>query len=118
MSDLITRRQFAGAVAGTSALAAISGAEADEKAKKTKEPPKKAVAEPMKADEARSTLELIVQIAKQEFPHEKLDAAAIEEIRSDVRNNLSRSKVLSKFPLTNADEPGFIFGAWRKDAVS
>lgn len=110
MSDRITRREFASAVAGGSTLAAIGSCSAEEPAKT--EP-----TEVKKPDENRSTLELITQIAKQEFPHEKLDSAAIAEIRSDVNSNLSRSKALSAFPLTNSDEPGFLFSAWRKDPI-
>ncbi|MDB5387852.1 MAG: hypothetical protein JWM11_3498 [Planctomycetaceae bacterium] len=114
MPDRMTRRQFTGSVATGSTLAAVIAGHADEPAKKNETNP---VSDKAKTEEVRSTTELITQIAKQEFPHEKLDEAAVEEIRSDVRANLGRSKVLSAFPLANSDEPGFVFSAWRKDPV-
>lgn len=117
MSDRISRRQFAGAVATSSTLLAGVAGHAQEPATKPRSEKNGDQGNTEKAVEARSTLELTVQIAKQEFPHEKLDETALEEIRSDIRGHLARSKVLSAFPLTNADEPGFLFSAWRQDPV-
>jgi len=113
MSDRITRRQFAGTAASAATITAaatliVAKGESLSAAQK-------AADSPAKADDSKSTLELITQIAQQEFPHEKLDATAIEEIRSDVRSNLSRAQQLSSFPLSNSNEPGFIFAAWRND---
>lgn len=110
MSDRITRRQFASSVASGSTLAAIGSCSAEDL-------PKTGSTVAEKPGEKLSTLELMTQIAKQELPHEKLDPTAMAEIRSDINSNLSRSKALSAFPLTNSDEPGFVFSAWRKDPV-
>jgi hypothetical protein len=125
MTDRLTRRQFAGTVASSSSLVLVAAGQANDAdpkaAQKTaagKEPADKESVDKAKqeqAEEKKSTLELITQIARQEFPHEKLDAQAIEEIRTDVAGNLMRSRVLSAFPLLNSDEPGFVFAAWRKD---
>ena len=130
MSTPMNRRQFAGAVAAGSVLISVpndsNGAEKPEvKVSETKvtgggdkspsEKPSSKGAGPEPLNEADSVLELTVQLARSEFPHEKLDEAALDEIRSDVRSNLMRSKILSAFPLTNADEPGFLYGAWRSD---
>lgn len=121
MTERISRREFTGSisssiagavavtVAGTNAVLA-GGVPTAGAAQKESSPPEN-------PNPATSTLDLITQIAVQEYPSKNLDAAAIEEIRADVRSNLFRSKVLSSFPLVNSDEPGFIFSAWRKDLV-
>ena len=66
---------------------------------------------------ALSPLELTLELVKQQYPHENLDGEALDEVRSDIRQHLSRSKVLSSQSLANADEPGFVFSAWRSDRV-
>jgi len=46
------------------------------------------------------------------YPDERLDQAAVTGILGDIHGDLARSRVLSGFPLENADEPGFVFRAW------
>ena len=62
-----------------------------------------------------AVVDRIVEIIRQEHPHERLDEAAIAEIRTDVEQHRIRSAVLSSFPLTNGDEPGALFRAFRQD---
>ena len=51
----------------------------------------------------------------QRHPDQRLDETAIAEIREELDSQVARSARLSAFPLTNADEPGFVFGAYRKE---
>lgn len=106
MPDPITRREFAGLVA-TGTLVSASGNVtcAEEKAAAAKVPPV-------------SPVELLVDLVREKYPDERLNEVAIEEVRSDFRHFVGRSKVLSSFPLLNADEPGFIFSAWRADQAT
>jgi len=60
-------------------------------------------------------VEKILELIRQDHPHARLDPAAIEEIRTDIEQHRLRSALLSTFPLTNGDEPGGIFRAYRND---
>ncbi len=111
MAEPLTRREFASLVAVGSVLSGAALPAADP-AKPEKKP-----AEEAKTAPAANPIDLIIDLVKQQYPHERLDEAAIEEVRIDVRTHLSRSKVLSTFPLKNANEPGFVFSAWRADRV-
>lgn len=94
----IDRRDFARRVAlGLAPLtvAAVASA-ADEK----KEPP---LVEP-----ADHLLAMLVA----EYP-ENLTREHLVELRAKLSRQLARSKVLSSFPLTNADEPATILRAYR-----
>ncbi len=103
MPDPINRRQFAGLVVAGSIVSTAAEAGSEE------EKPKSVTAMSV------SPVELLVDLVREKYPDERLNAAAIEEIRSDFRHFVGRSKTLSSFPLVNADEPGFVFSAWRSD---
>lgn len=106
MPDPINRRQFAGLVAaGTLISASKDGIAEEQKPAEPKTPPV-------------SPVELLVNLVLEKYPHERLDAAAVEEVRSDFEHFVGRSKALSNFPLVNADEPGFVFSAWRADRAA
>lgn len=47
-------------------------------------------------------------------PHYR-DEGVLQGIYGDIAGDLSRGRSLSRYPLTNADEPGPIFQAWRSD---
>ena len=49
------------------------------------------------------------------YPDKRLDDIAIAGIAKDIIGDLAKGRVLSKFPLTNADEPCFAFRAWRAE---
>lgn len=63
----------------------------------------------------KSPVELSLEILHQQYPHPLLTEAALAEIRDDIAHHLTRSSILSAYPLSNADEPGFVFAAYRKD---
>jgi len=65
-------------------------------------------------DPETTVVDRIVELIRQEHPDERLDAAAIAEIRTDVEQYRLRSAVLSSFPLANGDEPGPLFRALRQ----
>lgn len=104
MSDPITRREFAGLVAaGTVLSSSLATDAADEKPTGTTKTP------------LFSPVEVLVGLVQDKYADPRLDEAALEEVRSDFRHFLGRSKTLSSFSLVNADEPGFVFSAWRAD---
>lgn len=115
MAESLTRREFAGLVAAGSVLSGTTVLAA-EPAKAEKKDAERKADEPK--EPAATPVELIIDLVKQQFPHECLDDMALEEVRIDIGQHLNRSKVLSRFPLTNAHEPGFVFSAWRADLAS
>lgn len=58
--------------------------------------------------------DLILELVKRQYP-ERLEAEQLALIRKDIEGFLARSRALSSFPLVNADEPAFVFAAYRKD---
>lgn len=111
MAEPWTRRQFASLVAVGSVLSGTVLPAAD--------PPKseKKPAEGTQPPVVVTPIDSIIDLVKHQFPHPRLDDVALEEVRVDVRQHLGRSKVLSSYPLINANEPGFVFSAWRADRV-
>lgn len=101
-SDL-NRREFAkalgiGAVTATLIEGAHVVAEAQEQGDKPKRP---------------TVVDLQLEEIQKQYPHERLTDAALAQIRGDLQSQIDRSRRLSAFPLTNGDEPGFVFGAYR-----
>jgi len=68
--------------------------------------------EPRPADKAVAPAELALRLIQQLYPH-ALDDAQRDEIQKQIADDQRRSKILSGFPLTNADEPAPTFAAWR-----
>ena len=108
MAEPLTRREFASLVAAGSVLSGTVLPAAEPVKPEKKDAVNKA--DVAQGSPATSPVELIIDLVKQQLPHERLD-----EIRIDIGQHLNRSKVLSSFPLTNAHEPGFVFSAWRAD---
>jgi len=94
----------------TGAIAAVPAAalKADDPANDDNpEPPR---GEPIPTAQADFVLELVKRL----YP-KNLDEAKLAQIRGQIEHNMSRSRVLSAFPLTNADEPAPVFAAWRSE---
>jgi hypothetical protein len=117
----VNRREFAKRVAlGTGVIplagclnkeaAADSDISDKKKTPEKKDAPKK-VTPPSPAD-------LLLDVVNQQYPHAKLDAETLRHIHAEIRQNLRTSKILSEFPLTNADEPAFVFAAYRDDSTN
>ena len=51
-------------------------------------------------------------------PSDHYDEATLQGIFRDTRGDIARGKQLSEFPLKNADEPAFVFAAYRKKEES
>lgn len=49
------------------------------------------------------------------YPHEKLDDDVLPKIEQEINVGLYRGRRLAAFPLTNGDEPAFVFSAFRAD---
>lgn len=58
--------------------------------------------------------DLILELVKREHP-KNLNDEYLAQIRREIAQQQARSRVLSAFPLTNADEPAPVFRAYRKE---
>ena len=56
---------------------------------------------------------LLLTYLMRRHPSDQYDEAAVQGIFRDIRGDVARGRQLSEFPLTNADEPAFTFGAYR-----
>src|SRR5438105_2461646 len=94
----LNRREFAGLIAASSAplIAATTADSASGQEKKTDE------------GQAPSLVDRELELVRQKYPDKRLDAQALAEIREDLETQLVRSILLSKFPLVNGDEPGYV----------
>lgn len=108
----LTRRafghQFALGVAGASLITDETVAQEAAADKKKPAQPSEPEARQQPPEEA-----YLLGLVLRRYPDERLDEAAINAIVKDIRGDVIRGRVLSKFPLTNADEPSPIFQAWR-----
>jgi hypothetical protein len=106
----LTRRafghQFALGVAGASLIADETVAQEAPEKKKAAAPEPEARQQP--PEEA-----YLLGLVLRRYPDERLDEAAINAIVKDIRGDVIRGRVLSKFPLTNTDEPSPLFQPWR-----
>lgn len=63
--------------------------------------------------------DLALQLLLARFPDKRLREPEIQaSLRSDLERHRLRSLVLAMVPLTNGDEPGFQFGAYRRGGLS
>ena len=99
----LNRREFAGRLAARAAAPLVAVSAFDQ-----------AVQAAQKTDDAKSPspVEGMLDLIRQQYPDLRLDEAGIAEIREELESQVARSKRLSAFPLTNADEPGFVFRAY------
>lgn len=127
----VTRRQFTLALAGGATLAAnpsdsagqqISQDEtestpppADKSTGKSKKASSTETPEPAEPREPPPEAAYLLGLIMRRYPDDRLDETAVSGIVRDIYGDLARSRVLSRFPLDNADEPGFTFQAWRAD---
>ena len=105
MSEPVDRRTFTHTLLTASALTAVTGAADVQAADEDKKPADKPPESPPGA--------LFLQLVLQTSPHAKLAGEALEEVQTDIEQQLRRSRVLSKFPLANGDEPAGGFRAYR-----
>ena len=124
----IDRRQFAaqlavGASALTAATAPLAAASAAEDKPVVEKNPKDDKPAEKKPDDAAAPPELpsaeivLLTYLTRRHPSDHYDEAAIQGIFRDIRGDVARGKQLSEFPLTNADEPAFVFAAYRQNEV-
>lgn len=104
-NEHLNRREFAGRIAaGAGPLIAVATGETAQAQEKKPDEPK-----PL------SLLDRQLELVRQQYPDKRLDQPALAEIREDLEIQLARAALLSKFPLTNGDEPGYVVQAWRKE---
>ena len=108
-SPAVNRRMFAKQIAagslaaGPLAIAAPLAAEEPAKA-----------ANSTAADQPAAPSELVLQLLAKTYPH-PLDESQRAEVLRQIEEDQARSKILSSFALTNADEPAPVFAAWRSE---
>lgn len=106
-SDAVDRRTFGRRLAAASLAASPIALAAGPLAADEADRPK--------ADENSSTpSELTLQLIRQLYPHD-FDDAQLAEICRQIEEDQARSKILSQFALSNADEPAPTFAAWRAE---
>ena len=115
-TESVNRRDFAkrvavGAAVPLTATLETASAAADQKPVEAKKP------QPEKKQPAKppSQADHLLEVVKQRYPDKHLDESVLSAIRNELRSDMSRSKVLSSFPLKNSDEPRFVFAAYRND---
>ena len=69
---------------------------------------------PPQQQQPAAPAELVLKLLAQFYPH-PLDEAQQAEVLRQIAEDQARSKILSSFPLTNADEPAPVFAAWRSE---
>ncbi|MFQ5731519.1 MAG: hypothetical protein ACE5KM_06155 [Planctomycetaceae bacterium] len=114
--DGLNRRDFArvslAGMAGGASLTAVGLAD---------EPEREAVAarrpEETDGDDGVREDELLLAVIRRRYPDPRLHGKVLAGIRRDLKGDLRRSKVLRSFALSNSDEPGFTFAAYRGDAI-
>ena len=125
--DRIDRRHFAaqlalgasGLTAAMTPLAAIGAAEdkpAQIKNENADKPAEKQSDEAAAAPELPPAEVILLTYLTRRHPSDHYDEAAIQRIFRDIRGDIARGKQLSEFPLTNADEPAFVFAAYRSQS--
>jgi hypothetical protein len=103
-NEHVSRREFAGRIAAAAAVPLITAGATDCPAEAAQKP-----------DDAKPTspVERMLELIREQYPDRRLDDAGIAEIREELESQCARSARLSAFPLTNGDEPGFVFKAYR-----
>lgn len=107
-TESLSRREFAARIVAATATLQTAAAPAANGALTANQKP-----EP---GPAPSSVDLLWELVRRQYPDARLDEAPNrDEIRGELETQLSRSKTLSSFPLANGDEPGFVFGAYRRN---
>lgn len=124
----VTRREFTLALAGGAALATDQSmtlgqdaAPSDDGSKTPSEKKSpsdagqatKKPADQVEAREPPPEAAYLLGLVMRRYPDDRLDETAVNGIVRDIYGDLTRSRILSSFPLDNSDEPGFTFRAWR-----
>lgn len=111
----IDRRRFHRALGGMAAAPLAIGlansslaAESDATSQTPK--PAEVSSDVAKLDDVQLYLALIAR-----FDADHLTAEHLAALRDEVAANLTTSRTLSAYPLTNADEPAPVFAAWRAE---
>ena len=113
--ESVNRREFAKKLAVGSATVpfATNLAKAADEADDMKKA-EQADAEP-EAEKPVSETDLLLEVIKQRYPNENLTDEILRHVGASISGKIGRGNYLSNFPLKNADEPGFVFSAYRSD---
>jgi len=121
-NESVSRREFAKQLtAGTAVLAAASSLQANSQASDTKkdkgmEPSsEKKDMEKEPAPRRPTQADLVLATILQRYPSDNFNDEVLGNIHRAIRGDIIRGSFLSRFPLKNSDEPGFVFSAYRND---
>lgn len=116
-NDPVDRREFARRLAtGTAVVGAATAATAGDEAPKPKAAPAENPPGEQADDKPPPPAALLLELIRQQYPDKRLDDVAVQKgILKELRGDQARSARLARFGLKNADEPGFLFAAWRGD---
>lgn len=106
----MNRREF-GKVVGVGALGLPLVTDADNLHTESAAAPDRQKVKPTKTP--RSDADLLLELLRRDFPDKRLTGPILSEIRGQLAENQRRSWRLSRFPLTNADEPTPMFIPYR-----
>lgn len=117
-AETFTRRDFARLLAAAGVAVPLFPVQAEDQKPVADKPKTDQVPEekPEPAEPKPVPVErLLMLVVARLYPHENLTPEILENIYQDIQGDLRRSRALSSFPLTNADEPAFHFAAYRND---
>lgn len=103
-SDVLPRREFARVVAAGASGFALG----------TQAPTTSQAQDPPKPPTPPSPAALILAQIVADCPSEHWNDETLAGLMGDVRGDIARGKTLRAVPLTNADEPGPLFAAYRR----
>jgi len=113
----VDRRQFAqqlamgaGLTVGATAIAVV-GAEPPQPTP----PAPKLPVEPEGEAKTPPAEVLLLSYLVRTYPSEHFEEATLAGVFRDIRGDVARGELLAQFPLTNADEPAFVFRPYRED---
>ncbi|MEX0717750.1 MAG: hypothetical protein WD066_14245 [Planctomycetaceae bacterium] len=117
----LDRREFgkrlAAGLAGAPFIAEVASAResrppmATDAARTDAEPP------PAPRPELPDEAALLLALVRRRYPDPRLDDAALAGIASKIRGHIRNGELLANAGLKNADEPAFVFSAWRAEGA-
>lgn len=120
--DLVDRRQFAqrlvlgtGLTVGATAIPALTAEPPLAEPPLTVPPAPKLPVDVGGDTPAPPPEILLLSYLVRTYPSEHFDEPTVAGIFRDIRSDVARGQLLAQFPLTNADEPAFVFTPYRSD---
>lgn len=121
-NESVSRREFAKQLTvGTATLAAASslpgtaGGSDTKKDKGMEQSSDKKDSKKEPAQRQPTQADLVLATILQRYPSENFNEEILGNMHRSIRGDIIRGSFLSRFPLKNSDEPGFVFAAYRNE---